>query len=261
PPEKRFPLPMTPRPPAALGAVLSWLLLAAAAAPSPAGVAYPGFMPMITDSAAVFTVPSLPEPGYLHAILDPTFGTLVTRIADDPGQPVGTLESTWGIDARHVYSKVEPWNSTGTMLALDGGGPGSSRVLLDGSSYQPVLTPCPNYDFWDARWHPKLQHAREQINVNRTGTELMWFDVENCVKRRSWPLPVVADYGIGSGEGNVSTSGRFVVIANQRQMLVVDMAPLPPNAPPYPYRRYGPIYTFEPCSLDVAQPAAGSIGN
>lgn len=245
----------------AKAALRAGLALLPFAAPAARATSYPGFMPMVTDSAAVFPTPSLADPLYQHTIVEPTFGTLLTRVAGDAGAPVGPLGASWGAVARHVYSKQQPWNSTGTLLSLSNSTPWLSSVLLDGNTYQPLFGPCANYDHWDARWHPKWVHSREQINVNRAGTELMWFDVVNCVKTRTWTLPIVADYGIGSGEGNVSNSGRFVAIANQRQMVVVDMDPLPPTAPPYPYRRFGPVYTFAACSLDVAQPAAGVIDN
>ena len=238
-------------------------LLALLAGIAREGVAevYPGFMPMVTDSAAVYPIPTVPQPGYGYRVLDPTFGTVVTRIVDDSGLPLGSLSASWGSIARHRYSTVQPWNSSMTLLSLDNRGTGYSPVLLDGSTYQPVQGPCPNYDHWDSRWHPKVVHSREQINVNPAGTELMWFDVVNCVKTRSWPLPIVSDYGIGSGDGNVSNSGRFAVIANQQQMVVVDMDPLSAVAPPYPYRRIGPVYTFAACSLDVAQPGVGHIAH
>jgi len=237
------------------------LALLAVSANGVAAATYSGFIPMVTDSAAVFSVPTVAQPLYAKPILDPTFGTAVTRISDDAGMPLGALGASWGSVARHRYSKVQPWNSTMTLLSLDNNGTGYTPVLLDGSTYQPVQGPCPNYDRWDYRWHPKLVHSREQINVNQAGTELMWFDVVNCVKTRSWPLPIVSDYGIGSGEGNVSNSGRFVVIANQSQMVVVDMDPPAIVAPPYPYQRIGPVYTFDPCSLDVAQPNVGHIAH
>jgi hypothetical protein len=201
----------------------------------------------------------VPQPAYTHAVIEPTFGTILTRISDDAGEPVGLLGAPWGTVTRQVYSKVQPWNSNMTLLSLDNRGTGFTPVLLDGQGYQPVHGPCENFDRWDARWHPKLVHAREQINVNKTGNELMWFDVVNCVKTRSWPLPIVSDYGIGSGEGQVSNSGRFVAIANQQQMVVVDMDPPPTVRPPYPYQHIGPVYTFAACSLDVASPALGHI--
>src|SRR2546428_397606 len=96
-------------------------------------------------------------------------------------------------------------------------------LILDGVTYRPKYAPCPNYKLWDYRWHPSRAHAHEQINVDQSGTELMWYDVEACRKTRSWSLPVAADYGIGSGEGNPSNDGRFVLIAGTTQIYVVDM--------------------------------------
>src|SRR5215831_9016964 len=242
-------------------AALLLALFAISADGATAATTYPGFLPMITDSAAVFPMPVLAQPLYALGMIEPTFGTRLTRVSNDPGLPIGVLGSMWGTISRPEYSKIQPWNSTQTLLAIDNSGSGLDPVYVDGQSYQPVRGPCPSYDRWDARWHPKLVHSREEINVNKAGTELMWFDVQNCVKTRSWPLPIVSDYGIGSGEGNVSNSGRFVAIANQHQMVVVDMDPPPSIAPPYPHLRIGPVYTFAACSLDVARPDSGFIGN
>jgi len=88
----------------------------------------------------------------------------------------------------------------------------------------------------------------------------MWFDVTTCTKTRSWILPVVANYGIGSGEGNPSNDGRFVVVGNNNAMVVVDMDPQPPF-PAYPVPRIGPVYVFPPCSLTTSSPLTWSIGN
>jgi hypothetical protein len=252
---------MTRRTNTAARAAAPLLVLLASLASGARAQGDPNFLPMVTDSMAVFPVPLVPQPQYTHAVIEPTFGTILTRIADDAGEPLGLLGSWWAPVARHVYSKQQPWNSSMTLLSLDNTGSGFTPVLLDGQGYQPVEGPCSNYDHWDARWHPKLIHAREQVNVNRTGNELMWFDVSNCVKTRSWILPILSDYGLGSGEGNVSNSGRFVAIANQHQMVVVDMDPPPNVAPAYPFRRIGPVYTFAACSLDVARPDSGSVNN
>jgi hypothetical protein len=226
-----------------------------------AGTGYPGFQPTVTDSTAVFPVPAVALPGYLSPLRDPTFGTWIVRIAGDPGKRVGTLNTPWSPIARHVYSKQQPWNANETLLSLENRGGTLTPLLLDGQSYLPVRGPCANYARWDYRWHPSPEHANEQVNVNRLGTELMWFDVTQCVKTRTWALPIVAAYGIGSGEGNVSLDGRYVVVASASQMVVVDMDPQAPDAPAYPFRRMGPVYTFEPCSLDVAQPNLCTIDN
>src|SRR5437764_1245320 len=42
----------------------------------------------LPDSHAVFAVPRVGKPGYLTPVVDPTFGTVITRIAGDPGTAV-----------------------------------------------------------------------------------------------------------------------------------------------------------------------------
>src|SRR5262249_54733011 len=158
----------------------------------------------------------------------------LTRIGNNVGASPAPLSGSWGSDARHVYSKQEPWSSDQSLLSIEnrtGGSP--SPMLLDGTTYQPRSGPCGHYDLYDYRWHPALSHPHEQINVNSAGTELMWFDVTACTKTRTWSLPLAVDYGIGSGEGNPSNDGRFVALASATRMFVVDMDPQPPYAP-YP---------------------------
>src|SRR5262245_33955578 len=227
-----------------------------------AQVTPPGFLGTIVDSAAVFSLPAVPRPGYLQTITDPTFKTKITRITGEPGTVISPTLGVWGMDARQVYSKQQPWNSTGTLLTLEnkGGGASKSPVILDGETYQPKYAPCDAFDNYDYRWHPSPAYPNVQIAVSRSGTELMWYDVANCQKLRTWTLPFAANYGLGSGEGNVSTDGRYAVISNDTKMVVVDMDPSG-GLQPYPNKRIGPVYTWSPCSLNVAQPEFCPNGN
>jgi len=223
-----------------------------------------GMTGTVTDAVKVIAQAQLPKPSYLAPSIDPQFHTRLLRITNDPGQLTAPVTGVWGTDARHVYSKQQPWNSTGTMLTVENRGADgthSSPLILDGETYQPLFTPCADYDHWDYRWHPSPEHANEQIAVNKSGDELMWFDVVNCRQTRAWRLPFPADYGIGSGEGNVSADGRYVVISDSTRMVVVDMDPRLPGAPPSPYVRIGPVYTFDPCSLKVREPDFCPNGN
>jgi hypothetical protein len=215
---------------------------------------------VMTDPYAVFSVPQFGRPGYLQPILDPTFGSILERIANDVGASTAPAPGTWGIDSRHTYSVQQPWNADNTLLVMEnrGGGTSTSPIILDGTSYRPEYAPCSNYHPYDYRWHPSLAHAHEQIDVNEAGTELMWFDVSTCTKTRSWTLPMTVDYGIGSGKGNPTSDGRFLALGNNSAMFVVDMDPQPPYAP-YPNVRIGPIYTFPPESLTVAAPDTFTI--
>ncbi len=221
----------------------------------------PGGIPLVTDPTAVFTEPATGRPGYLTPTTDPTFHTGLMRIAADPGVPTSPVPGSWGGDARHVYSKQQAWNSDMTLISIENRAGGSpSPLLLDGTTFRPVGTPCAAYPRFDYRWHPSPAHPHEQINVTSDGRELMWFDVIACVKTRSWTLPFAVDYGIGSGEGNPSRDGRFVALGDSTRVFVVDMDPQPPFAP-WPAIRIGPVYTLAPCSLSVASPSLCPIGN
>ena len=200
----------------------------------------------VTDPTLVFSEPSVSKPAYLAATTDPTFHTQVTRIAGDAGASTSPLSGTWGSDARHVYSKQQPWNADGSMLVIENRGGAPSPMFLDGSTYQPRRAPCASDPLYDYRWHPARSHMNEMINVDASGNELMWFDVVNCTKTRTWTLPLIANYGIGSGEGNPSNDGRFVAVGSATQLAIVDMDPQPPLAP-YPNKRIGPVRDISDC--------------
>ena len=176
-----------------------------------------------TDPSAGPDHTLLPKPGYLSPTRLGPLDHWVVRVANDPGMAIVTAggSGTWGADARHHYSKDQPWNADGTLLALqnqDGGSP--SQVFLDGQTYLPKHLQCPNYSLYEDRWHPSPAHATERVNVREQ--ELMWFDVVRCVKTRSWTLPF-AVRGIGPSEGNLSFDGRWVALTDETRMFVVDM--------------------------------------
>jgi len=233
-----------------LGGRLARLVAAAAglaaATPLAAGAGtLPGFMNMVTDSAAIFTVPLTARPAYLVPVADPTFRVPVTRIAGNVGAALGGgVSGSWGSDARHHYSKDQPWNSDGTLLVLQNSG-SPSQVYLDGETYAVKFGKCSGYSVGDDRWHPSKAHPDERINVN--GSELMWYDVVRCVKTRSWTLPFAVDY-FGPSEGNPSNDGRYAALTDGTRMFVVDMDPQPPLAP-YPAQRIGPAVSIASCGL------------
>ena len=201
----------------------------------------------VTNPGAVFSEPAVAKPGYLVPTIDPTFHTQITRIANDVGASTSPVSGTWGADARHHYSKDQPWSADGSLIAIENRG-GPSPLFLDGTTYRPKFANCSGSPLYDFRWHPARAHSHEMINVNSGGTELSWYDVVDCVKTRSWQLPIASSTGVGSGEGNPSNDGRFVAIASATEMLVVDMDPQPPFAP-WPSRRIGPPRTIADCGL------------
>ena len=197
---------------------------------------------VVTDQFTVFTIPTVAKPAYGIPMIDPVFGTSVTRIVGDSGTTVSWAgppsgSGTWGLNARHHYSKDQPWNADGTLIAIQNNGT-AGDLYLDGHTYKPRYKVYSTKG--DDRWHPTLPNVR--INVRSSGTVLEWVDVTTGTQLRTWTLPFSAD-GLGSGEGNPSFDGRFVVLSTSTgsSSCVVDMDPQPPLAP-YPYKRIGPVY-------------------
>jgi hypothetical protein len=209
----------------------------------------PGARPdVLTNPAAVYSVPAASLPVYLKTFTDPTFGTNVMRIAPDAGNSTSPVSGSWGTDSRHHYSKDEPWSADGAFYSLENRGGGSpTPLILDGHTFKPLFSVPAGGGLYDYRWHPSLAHAHEFINVSSSGTELSWVDAATGAKTRTWTLPIAVS-GFGQGEGNASVDGRYVALGNGTRMIVVDMDPQPPYAP-YPNRRIGPAVDVSSCGL------------
>src|SRR4029077_19329614 len=70
----------------------------------------------LTDPDRVVAMQPADPPRYLAPVSDSVFGVRLIRSTDAPGRPVSAELGPWGPDARHVYSKQQPWNATGTLL-------------------------------------------------------------------------------------------------------------------------------------------------
>lgn len=195
---------------------------------------------LVTDPNAVFPVPQVAKPGYLTSIIDPTFHTKITRIAGDANTGITFTNGsgTWGADARQHYNDDQPWNADSSLLLLQNSG-SPSQVILDGSTYQPKYTKCSGYSPSDDRWHPTLPNVR----INVSGTKLEWYDVVNCVLKRSWTLPFSAQ----DIESSISSDGRFMVLHDSTNVVVVDMdppTPLPAYCNGNSSKCFGPIFNY-----------------
>ncbi len=207
-----------------------------------------GLINLVTDPTAVYSVPGLPQPAYLATQTVAPFGTKLTRITGDHGTALTGISGTWSTDARHHYSKDQPWNADQTLIAeqnTTGGGGTPKELFLDGTTYQPKYSICPNYSLGEDRWSQVPGHPNERVNVN--GTSLEWFDVTTCTQIRHWTLPFAVTY-FGMGEGNTSFDGRYVILGTSSQMFVVDMDPQSPYSP-YPSQRIGPTTPLAGCGV------------
>lgn len=179
----------------------TWILVACASvlaallAAAPAPAAYP---PPTQLTPA--PTPQLPLPGYLQPIVDPTFGTTVTRISDR-----GAFHRPNAPALRHGYSKRQPWNSDQSLLLLDWTYP---AALLDGQSYElRGWLPLPSEALWS--------HTDPDRMLGIRGRRLVWYDVTT---QRSTTLHRFGRYGrilIGAGEGNLSNDDRYVALFGQ----------------------------------------------
>src|SRR5439155_8298481 len=108
--------------------------------------------------------PAMSKPLYRIPITDTTFNGIVTRIADDAGRSLYPAypDSVWRPDARHRYSKDQPWNADGSLLAIHNTGGGAAAwVYLDGSSYAlQNIQNRTNIAYTDWRWHPTLPNVQ-----------------------------------------------------------------------------------------------------
>jgi hypothetical protein len=208
---------------------------------------------LVTDENAVFSVPQVPKPAYLTPVTDPTFGIKITRITGDSGTTIPSIGGKWGSDARHHYSKDQPWNSDGTLLAEQNSN-SPTQLFLDGNTYQPKYARCSNYNAYEDRWHPSPQHPNERISLK--DSILSWFDVVNCAETRRWQLPFAGSIS----EGNTSIDGRYFLIFDTARMVIVDMDPQTPlDSYASGNKRIGPVYDFSKCGLSNCQPDWASI--
>jgi hypothetical protein len=160
------------------------------------------------------TLQTMPMPAYLKPVIDPTFGTQITRVADQKAMdsPSPTL--------RHIYAKDEVWNSDGSLVALNYNYP---CAILDGHTYK--------FLHW-------LHQPSEAVWANTDPYTMYgtFFDTNQFVKadvRTDWNHTVLATFtqydtiDFGAGEGNLSANDQYVALfglkGGQTSLFVYDI--------------------------------------
>ncbi len=159
-------------------------------------------------------MPSLPRPGYLQTIVDPTYGTTIARISDTAA--FGSSDKV----LRHAYAKNQPWNADGTRLMLCWNYPAQ---ILDGRTFRYLFS----------------RHQPSQAVWSNTEPHFMFGTHSNAkvfVKsdvREDWKETVLrsfSDYDtidFGGSEGNLSNDDHFVALmghlGDQITLLVYDL--------------------------------------
>jgi len=115
-----------------------------------------GSCSVVTSTGARATT-ALAKPGYLQSVLEPDFGTTITRITGDPGTPIGGgVSGTWPTVAYHNYSKDPVWTADQRLLVLKQMKGTGFTLFLDGATYQPLFSRGGPPGGGEWRLHPRL---------------------------------------------------------------------------------------------------------
>jgi len=189
-----------------------------------AGSSGSGSVPLIASCSTLLsdttahTQPTLAMPAYLASAVDPVFGTKITRVTGEPGQPIPNVSGAagnWRSVGGPVYAKIPSWNADQSLLQMTAtSAPGT--LLLDGNDYHVVAYPGgPSVDGAPAggerRWHPT--DPKLMVWVSKDGHAGYWDVLNHTVTEKFTPSTTLKDCSMGPWEGNVSMNGNAVVIS------------------------------------------------
>lgn len=162
---------------------------------------------LISDTV-IRTIPTHAKPAYLGSYIDPTYGTLVTRISGDPGTPIPVVGGTWPTEIRNGYNKRQPWNCDESILFIEVGG-----LLLDGQTYHVIATNASRgKPSGEVRWHP----TNPALMYNTSGNVFQTWNVNTGTKTVLHTFTGYSGMSIGNGEGNISLDGKWIGISATR---------------------------------------------
>ncbi len=181
---------------------------------------------LLTNTTTFWPAPVMSKPGYLQPITDPTFGTKITRIVGDPGDPIPHLSGVvWAADQeRHEYSKLSVWNCDQSMMYLNRHYP---NLWLDGSTYEVLFTRTkPGESVLWSHTEPNIMYH----TGNYGNCQLGKWDVVKNVSTELVNLRAYISCSFGESEGNFSWDGTKVAMYGIRisdgkeVVFVVDVA-------------------------------------
>ncbi len=174
---------------------------------------------LLTNTTKYWPPPSVNKPDYLQTMIDPTFGTKITRIVGNPGDAIpnpnnepSLVGKVWPSEQlRHGYSKREPWNCNQTMIYLDRLSVGTkTKLWLDGATYEPLFT---------------RKEPSSRVRWSQTEPHIMYYITDSYIGRwdvvEDTTLPVVIFDGyssstFGEGEGNFTNDGKKIAVYAKR---------------------------------------------
>ncbi len=213
------------------------------------GIAQDVLCNLLTNTTTYWPAPALSKPEYLQPVIDPTFGTKITRIVGNPGDPIPNIPgSVWAADQeRHEYSKLSVWNCDQSMMYLNRHYP---NLWLDGNTYQVLFTRTkPGESLLWSHTEPNIMY--------HTGTSgncyLGKWDVVKNINTELVDLRAYTACSFGESEGNFSWDGTKVAIYGKRisdnrsVVFVVDVDKRT-KGPDVELMSLG-IFTFDNCTI------------
>jgi hypothetical protein len=158
----------------------------------------------------IIPVTAVTKPTYLQTIIDPDFGTQITRITGDQGSTIPVVGGTWPQVAVHRYSTNAVWNADMSLMLIGRG----VNLILDGSTYQ-VLFTCPSSSGGvEGRWHPVLPDVQIIVGEGGVGgSGNVWvghMNVYTGVTTIKWTSSAYRSIGGLGGSGNGSHDGSMI---------------------------------------------------
>jgi hypothetical protein len=154
----------------------------------------------------------LAKPGYLQSVLDPDFGTTITRISGDPGTPIGNgISGNWPTVVYHNYPKDPVFTADQKLLVLkhmSGVPTAGAALFLDGSTYQPLFARGGPSGGGEWRLHPTLPDIA--VYLNSSGAVGHWNVRTNTSTVKVAAVSGYSSNELGPSEGNLSRDGRYL---------------------------------------------------
>lgn len=155
----------------------------------------------------------VPMPAYLTPVVDPTFGTQITRVSDQRA-----MDSPRQVIAHH-YAKDQPWNADGSLISLSGW----PSAILDGRTYRFLrwIMPPGEHHTW-SNTDPAIIYGIQQPNA---------FVSVNAESGLVTTLRVFDEYSAvsyGAHEGNLSNDDRYITFqcraGEANEIIIYDIA-------------------------------------
>lgn len=145
---------------------------------------------------------TMPRPAYLQSTPIPGLDTSISRVTD--------ADAFWSVRRtyRHVHSRIQPWNSDGSLILLANELPNS---LLDGKTFKLVQSFIgPAGAVW-ANTDPDILYG-----VGFTPASFIEYRVSTKVTRVLRIFPEYTAIFLGGGQGNLSNDDRYFALFGKR---------------------------------------------